>query len=758
MAINLTDELNAATKKGKIASAKQVYLEGDQENLQQIGDKTHQLEQSIKDISATGGASTANAVSYSNETSGMTAVNAQAAIDELAAKNKAQDSTIATKADAADVTSKMQTEQTRVNAELDKKFDKDNISQESGSSTTKVMSQNAVSNIFKNIETNRKHDIFQNTLIYDTTECNTKEYVNENQALDTIPLSARTGYMIAFVRVNGVTSMLLLNQDSFSSDKTKWIKLNEQTKESVYNNNNNLSIIISNIFSRALGYKLRILNGNVYNEYVFTGSDISNDIWNDLRNWNLIASDYDTIKLECCIKKESFVYLDPETGMVTSGGNGSHCVSDFINTKNITRLKYTLESPAYDAAVIACYNNNKEYIKEKSLIFSAKEKRAGVFDIDSSVAYIRVYFIIGETSCVISPNKPYSYQEDLDTVTKETSKIKEDLEGIKSYKGNDVICFGDSLTEGAGSTTNKPSTETNVDVSFPAVLSRLINDGRTVVNAGCGGEPSWMVATRQGAECLLCEPFTMPAEKTKVRIYIKGQEQDFFYNDGNFSFLENNLSYNINLGEQKGINPCCIGDIEGTLSRELLSAGTPDPTTGETVQSNTYAYYFTRAEIGKTITFDRPLYIIGKAYREWRDKIQILWCGANDAPNHDGSYIIQPYDYKRMKIMTENLTSNRFIVMDLPTGNDISRASSVQEFNQLFGSHYLNIRKYVSKYGIDIANKLGANITSSESDKQSVLKGEVPSCLKIDGIHGNYWFYQVVALAVFDKGKSLGYW
>ena len=94
MAINLTDELNAATKKGKIASAKQVYLEGDQENLQQIGDKTHQLEQSIKDIAITGGASAANAVSYNNETSGMTAVNAQAAIDELAAKNKAQDNAI----------------------------------------------------------------------------------------------------------------------------------------------------------------------------------------------------------------------------------------------------------------------------------------------------------------------------------------------------------------------------------------------------------------------------------------------------------------------------------------------------------------------------------------------------------------------------------------------------------------------------------------------------------------------------------------
>ena len=151
MSINLTDELLAKTKKGKIASAKQVFLEGDQENLQQIGDKTHQLEDAIKDITISGGASTSNAVSYNNEASGMTAVTAQGAIDELVAKNKSQDATIAAKAEksdvqssvselkakntlqdveiakkanSADVTSQMQTEQERVNAELYKKFNK----------------------------------------------------------------------------------------------------------------------------------------------------------------------------------------------------------------------------------------------------------------------------------------------------------------------------------------------------------------------------------------------------------------------------------------------------------------------------------------------------------------------------------------------------------------------------------------------------------------------------------------------------------
>lgn len=139
MSINLTDELLAKTKKGKIASAKQVFLEGDQENLQQIGEKTHQLEDAIKDITVSGGASTATAVSYNNETSGMTAITAQGAIDELAAKNQEQDTAIGTKAEKSEVAT-----------ELDKKFDKENIAQEFGDSEDKVVSQFALP--FREIE------------------------------------------------------------------------------------------------------------------------------------------------------------------------------------------------------------------------------------------------------------------------------------------------------------------------------------------------------------------------------------------------------------------------------------------------------------------------------------------------------------------------------------------------------------------------------------------------------------------------------
>ena len=141
MPINITDELHAATTKGKIASAKEVFLTGDTENLQQIGEKTHQLEDSIKNIAATGGASTAAAVTFDNAASGMTAVNAQGAIEELNTKNKAQDTEISKKANSVDVNSKINEESARADAEIAKKIDKTSIVQEFGESEDKVVSQ-----------------------------------------------------------------------------------------------------------------------------------------------------------------------------------------------------------------------------------------------------------------------------------------------------------------------------------------------------------------------------------------------------------------------------------------------------------------------------------------------------------------------------------------------------------------------------------------------------------------------------------------
>ena len=122
MSINLTDEIEVKTKKGKLGAAKQIFLEGDMQNVEKeiqdinsrhsaLNTKHESLSKIVQGIAATGGASTATNVTYDKTNSGLNAENAQDAIDELQSS----------------------------------KIDKTSILQELGNAEDKVMSQKAVS-------------------------------------------------------------------------------------------------------------------------------------------------------------------------------------------------------------------------------------------------------------------------------------------------------------------------------------------------------------------------------------------------------------------------------------------------------------------------------------------------------------------------------------------------------------------------------------------------------------------------------------
>lgn len=175
MSINLTDEIEVKTKKGKLGAAKQIFLEGDtqtvekeiqdinsrhndlsskheslsstvsehtkqiennqsqitanksaqdeknaslEENMKKLNTRDDQITESLKGITATGGASVATAVTYDNTSSQLASATVQGAVDELQSS----------------------------------KISKTSISQESGDSEELVMSQKAVSNKFSNLE------------------------------------------------------------------------------------------------------------------------------------------------------------------------------------------------------------------------------------------------------------------------------------------------------------------------------------------------------------------------------------------------------------------------------------------------------------------------------------------------------------------------------------------------------------------------------------------------------------------------------
>lgn len=81
------------------------------ENMVKLNTRDDQITETLKNISATGGASVASAVTYDNTTSQLTSANIQGAVDELQGT----------------------------------KIDKTSISQESGDAEDKVMSQKSVS-------------------------------------------------------------------------------------------------------------------------------------------------------------------------------------------------------------------------------------------------------------------------------------------------------------------------------------------------------------------------------------------------------------------------------------------------------------------------------------------------------------------------------------------------------------------------------------------------------------------------------------
>ena len=106
--INVTAPIHAATKKGKLAAAKEVFLEGDTQTVEKeiqdinsrhntLNTKHESLSKTVQGIAATGGASTATNVTYNNANSGMDAENIQDAVDKLAKE----------KADSSDVTEQL---------------------------------------------------------------------------------------------------------------------------------------------------------------------------------------------------------------------------------------------------------------------------------------------------------------------------------------------------------------------------------------------------------------------------------------------------------------------------------------------------------------------------------------------------------------------------------------------------------------------------------------------------------------------------
>ena len=331
-------------------------------------------------------------------------------------------------------------------------------------------------------------------------------------------------------------------------------------------------------------------------------------------------------------------------------------------------------------------------------------------------------------------------QENLEALQQEYEK---DMETVAQYLPG-IVCWGDSLT--AGSSGN---------VSYPQTLQKLINgylcdiydlrysisnpDGYTrvnwedysfcvpVVNMGAGQDDLATTLGRVGVlPYVVKKDFVIPAGTESVSIFLEAQDA--------------RTVAPLTAGNA-GVNPVIIAGVEGTLTR--VSAQLRG-------QSN---YEFTRLEPGEETTVTKGTEILTACRNEYKDYIHIVWLGTY------GDYRSPEKLVNDVKALLARQAKNpdRYLVIGPCTTGGTWKAINTTALNsidtammQAFGSHYINLRKYLIEDGLR-----DAGLTSTGY----AVPGQVPSAFRSNagGADMNSVAYRLIGKLVYNRMDQLGY-
>ncbi len=294
------------------------------------------------------------------------------------------------------------------------------------------------------------------------------------------------------------------------------------------------------------------------------------------------------------------------------------------------------------------------------------------------------------------------------------SPVKDDAEylwhgSIEPKKDSDgkiprIVCWGDSLTVSVDGKT-----------AFPDILRDL--SGCEVVNYGVESENTAMIAMREGGLRVNVKATVLPADTNLIPVFLRTE------NDGHVFFLDHG---------DGGVNPCSINGIEGEL------------------QKLNGSYYFKRSQKGERLAVDEGTQFKTFGMKDSKeDDILVIFAGTNDLPDSRSVKNIISLE----KSMLEAAKCDRYIIVGLTYAGGIPEIDAVNEALQKeFGDHFVDIRKYMLNYGL-----ADAGITPSKEDIADIRKGEIPSSLRRDYVHGNKHYHRLLGEQVYRRMQYLGY-
>jgi len=281
-----------------------------------------------------------------------------------------------------------------------------------------------------------------------------------------------------------------------------------------------------------------------------------------------------------------------------------------------------------------------------------------------------------------------------------------DFTPVKSFRGAlpRIVCWGDSLTS---SWDNK--------TAYPDRLRDI--SGLEVINYGVEAESTKMIAMRQGGFPVMVGATVIPAGQELIPVFLKGENGDavFYLDHGD-----------------AGINPCEIAGISGTLSK--LNG----------------AYYFKREESGQRVSVSDEVPFVTHGMKDNKaGDVLVIFTGTNDMPNVESVYDI----IKMINDMLAYAKCDKYIIIGLTYAGGMSEIDKVNEIlSNEYEDNFLDIRTYLLNYGLE-----DAGLTATAKDHINISEGEIPESLRNDYVHGNKYFYDLLAKQVYRRLQYLGY-
>lgn len=308
------------------------------------------------------------------------------------------------------------------------------------------------------------------------------------------------------------------------------------------------------------------------------------------------------------------------------------------------------------------------------------------------------------------------------------------LEGVEVVK-KQVVCWGDSLTAGAGSQNTTYVAEVKAvltakgfllpDASYnyvQTIAALLGTDNYQVVNCGVGGENINTIAAREGALPACIEAnVTIPALASEYGS-ISGLKSAFDLTANCSPLLQ---------GHGNSVNPCYLEGIKCTLSYD-----------------STNGYRIKRQSDGNravTVVNGTPIIMYGSsAYRN--SEIAILWCWTN------GGYSSNDELVQKLKMMIQHLNTERYIIVGIHYGNTATLITQENELLKHFGDKFFNWRKYVSSNAM-----YDFGITPTANDLTDMQDGKIPRSFLTDSVHINSGAYMILGWKLYERMIQLGY-